>query len=66
MNNIKNVKVTIEDIFNYEPKPPFSVKLDLFSPDNVNVSTLFNKIKCWFYGHTHTPSDKIINDIPFL
>lgn len=45
MNNIKNVKVTIEDIFNYEPKPPFSVKLDLFSPDNVNVSTLFNKIK---------------------
>tara|TARA_X000000368_G_C22918798_1_gene662067 strand:- start:14 stop:664 length:651 start_codon:yes stop_codon:yes gene_type:complete len=45
MNNIKNVKVTIEDIFNYEPKPPFSVKLDLFSPDNKNVTTLFNKIK---------------------
>ena len=45
MNNIKNVKVTIEDIFNYEPKPPFSVKLDLFSRDNKNISTLFNKIK---------------------
>ena len=45
MNNIKNVKMTIEDIFNYEPKPPFSVNLDLFSPDNVNVTTLFNKIK---------------------
>jgi hypothetical protein len=45
MNNIKNVKITIEDIFNYEPKPPFSVKLDLFLPDNKNVSTLFTKIK---------------------
>jgi predicted phosphodiesterase len=25
-----------------------------------------DKIQCWIYGHTHTPSDKIINDIPFL
>ena len=25
-----------------------------------------DKIKCWFYGHTHIPSDGIINDIPFL
>lgn len=25
-----------------------------------------NKIKCWIYGHTHTPSNVIINDIPFL
>ena len=25
-----------------------------------------DKIKGWFYGHTHTLSDKIINDIPFL
>jgi predicted phosphohydrolase len=24
------------------------------------------KIKCWFYGHTHTPSNIIINRIPFL
>jgi predicted phosphohydrolase len=24
------------------------------------------KIKCWIYGHTHTPSNMIINDIPFL
>ena len=23
-------------------------------------------IKCWFYGHTHCPSYKIIYDIPFL
>jgi predicted phosphohydrolase len=25
-----------------------------------------DKIKCWFYGHTHTPSNVIINKIPFL
>jgi hypothetical protein len=24
------------------------------------------KIKCWIYGHTHTQSNVIINDIPFL
>ena len=25
-----------------------------------------DKIKCWIYGHTHTPCNKIINGIPFL
>jgi predicted MPP superfamily phosphohydrolase len=25
-----------------------------------------DKIKCWFYGHTHTPSNVVINGIPFL
>lgn len=25
-----------------------------------------DKIKCWIYGHTHTPSNKIIKEIPFL
>ncbi len=25
-----------------------------------------DKIKCWIYGHTHTPSNTIINEIPFL
>jgi predicted phosphohydrolase len=25
-----------------------------------------NKIKCWIYGHTHTRSNVIINNIPFL
>ena len=25
-----------------------------------------DKIKCWIYGHTHTPSFKSIHDIPFL
>jgi predicted phosphohydrolase len=25
-----------------------------------------DKIKCWIYGHTHTPSNVIINEIPFL
>jgi predicted MPP superfamily phosphohydrolase len=24
------------------------------------------KIKCWIYGHTHTPSNVLINGIPFL
>ncbi len=33
-----------------------------------NMDYLFDKekIKCWFYGHTHTPSNNIINGIPFL
>jgi predicted phosphohydrolase len=25
-----------------------------------------HKIKCWIYGHTHTPSENTINGIPFL
>jgi hypothetical protein len=25
-----------------------------------------NKIKCWIYGHTHMPSNKIIKEISFL
>jgi len=25
-----------------------------------------DKIKCWIYGHTHTPSSVMINNIPFL
>jgi hypothetical protein len=25
-----------------------------------------NKIKCWIYGHTHTPSNTKIYNIPFL
>ena len=25
-----------------------------------------DKIKCWFYGHTHTPSNIILKEIPFL
>ena len=25
-----------------------------------------DKIKCWIYGHTHTPSSNMINGIPFL
>jgi predicted phosphohydrolase len=30
------------------------------------IETKKDKIKCWIYGHTHTPSSVIINDIPFL
>jgi predicted phosphohydrolase len=30
------------------------------------IETHKKKIKCWIYGHTHTPSNIIINEIPFL
>jgi len=30
------------------------------------IKTQKDKIKCWIYGHTHTPSENIINEIPFL
>ena len=35
-----------------------------------NMDKLFekekDKIKCWIYGHTHTPSHKILHGIPFI
>jgi len=30
------------------------------------IETNGNKIKYWIYGHTHTPSNIFINEIPFL
>ena len=33
--------------------------------DNL-ILTYKDKIKCWVYGHTHSPSNNIINGIPFL
>ena len=30
------------------------------------IETQIDKIECWIYGHTHTPSDVKINGIPFL
>ena len=33
--------------------------------DNL-IYTQKDKIKCWIYGHTHTPSNRIIDGIPFL
>jgi predicted phosphohydrolase len=30
------------------------------------ISSKKDKIKCWIYGHTHTSSNIIINEIPFL
>ncbi len=30
------------------------------------IETKKDKIKCWIYGHTHTPSNVIINNISFL
>lgn len=38
-----------------------------FCCDMTNViETYQNKIQCWIYGHTHTRSINIINEIPFL
>ncbi len=43
MNTIKqNIKMKIEDIFLYEPKPPFSVNLNI--PEN-KLSDVFTKLK---------------------
>jgi predicted phosphohydrolase len=30
------------------------------------IETYQNKIQCWIYGHTHTPSKNVIYKIPFL
>ena len=30
------------------------------------IETYQNKIQCWIYGHTHTPSKNTIHEIPFL
>ena len=30
------------------------------------IETNKDKIKCWIYGHTHTPSNVTIHEIPFL
>jgi predicted MPP superfamily phosphohydrolase len=38
----------------------FSCDMDTFIENNKS------KIKCWIYGHTHTPSNKMIHDIPFV
>jgi len=61
MNNIKNTKVTLDDIFKYEPKPPFSVKLDLFSPYEQDVTALFTKIKDIYIKGLLIQTGKILN-----
>ena len=38
----------------------FSSDMDKFIEEHKN------NIKCWIYGHTHTPSNKTISNIPFL
>jgi len=30
------------------------------------IETQKDKIKCWIYGHTHTPSKHLIHNIPFI
>jgi predicted phosphohydrolase len=30
------------------------------------IETNKDSIKCWIYGHTHTPSNRMIEEIPFL
>ena len=56
-----NIKITIDDIFKYEPKPPFSVKLDLFSPDELDVTALFTKIKDIYMKGLLIQTGKILN-----
>jgi len=43
MDNIK--EIPIEDILKNDPLPPFSINLNLFSPDNNDISKLFTGIK---------------------
>jgi Icc-related predicted phosphoesterase len=31
-----------------------------------DLDRLIDEKKCWIYGHTHTPSNVLINEIPFL
>jgi len=46
MDNIKKEEeIPLEDILKNEPRPPFSVNLNLFSPDNNDISKLFTGIK---------------------
>ena len=40
----------------------FYTNMDKF----IKTKKIKKRIKCWIYGHTHTPSDVIINEIPFL
>jgi len=32
----------------------------------IGTKKIKKRIKCWVYGHTHTPSDVMINGIPFI
>ena len=46
MDNIKKEEeIPIENILKNEPRPPFSVNLNLFSPDNNDISKIFIGIK---------------------
>lgn len=42
---MNNIKLSLQDIFNDEPKPPFSVKLELFSIKNKDITSFFSEIK---------------------
>jgi predicted phosphohydrolase len=53
-----NIKYKTQDMLQYNQW--FYCNMDEFIKKNEN------KIKCWIYGHTHTPSNVIINEIPFL
>ena len=43
--SMNNIKVSIDDLFYQEPKPPFSVNLNLNPPDNCKFDDIFDRIK---------------------
>jgi predicted phosphodiesterase len=57
-NDLIDTKYKISNMINYNQW--FYCDLDNLIEVNKD------NIRCWIYGHTHTPSIKLINDIPFL
>ena len=57
-NDLINVKYKTQQMRPYNQY--FYCNMDQFIEQNAN------KIKCWIYGHTHTPSNVIIHEVPFL
>jgi predicted phosphohydrolase len=72
-NNFSNCVIITHHV------PSFSLINDKYkTPEMINynqwfycdmdkfIETYKEKIKCWIYGHTHTPSNVLIKEIPFL
>ena len=57
-NDLIDLKYKVSSMIPYNQW--FYCDLDYLANENKD------KIKCWIYGHTHTPSLKFINSIPFL
>jgi predicted phosphodiesterase len=57
-NDLIDIKYKVSSMISYNQW--FYCNLDYLINENKD------KIKCWIYGHTHIPSFKFINNIPFL